>query len=113
MSAQVADDDVIRTGTIRNWLPLLIATLTLAAGGLTSYVRLTYELEAVTARLASIESGGTQHTRSAIARVEALERGAVELQAVVKEQSTTLDRVDRRLGLLLCRTDRRYCDVER
>lgn len=112
MSAETADTPVT-TGAIRNWLPIVLALATVAAGGFASYLQLKFELEAVQARLGLIETNGTDHTRAALARVKSLEDGAAETQRVMREQGVTLERVDRRLGLLLCRTDRRYCDVER
>lgn len=114
MSATTAhDDDVLRPSSIRAWWPVLLGALTLAGGGFASYLQLRFEIETMAARLASIETRGSDSARTAIARVEALEAGASETQRVVREQGVTLERIDRRLGLLLCRTDRRYCDVER
>lgn len=106
-------DDTIRTSTLKAWAPLIITIITLGGGGFASYLRLRFELETVTARLTAIETRGTDHSRAATARVEALESGAAETRRIVKDQGVTLERIDRRLGLLLCRTDRRYCDVER
>lgn len=113
MSATTHDTDVIRPSAIRAWWPVMVGAIGLAAGGLASYLQLRFELELVTSRLGQIEARGSDHSRQALARVEALESGAAETRQIVTAQGITLERIDRRLGLLLCRTDRRYCDVER
>ena len=63
MSAETADTPVT-TGAIRNWLPIVLALATVAAGGFASYLQLKFELEAVQARLGSIRRRTARTTRA-------------------------------------------------
>jgi len=88
---------------------VVISVITLAGGGYASYVRLQDQMVAVGNKVAAIEKDGTEITRNLQRKVEGLETQNNELATQMREQKEVLTKIDKRVGYLLCKTDRRFC----
>ena len=94
---------------IKNNVSVLITIVTLASGGFASYVRIQDQLSLLSGKVATIEKDGTETTRNLEKKVAGLETQNNELATQMRETKEVLNKIDRRVGYLLCRQDKKFC----
>lgn len=88
---------------------VVLAIITLAGGGVISASRLSDQVTALQKQVAVIEKDGTETTRNLQKKVDGLEVQNNELAKQMKETKEVLLKLDKRVGYLLCRQDKRFC----
>lgn len=88
---------------------LVISIVLMAGGGAISASRLSDQVSALQNKVAVIEKDGTETTRNLSKKVEGLEFQNNELAKQMKETKEVLLKLDKRVGYLLCRQDKRFC----
>jgi hypothetical protein len=94
---------------LKNNVSVVISVITLAGGGYASYLRLQDQMIEVKNKIVVIERDGTEITRNLQKKVEGLEVQNNDLAIQMKEQKEVLTKIDKRVGYLLCRQDKRFC----
>ena len=94
---------------LKNNVSVLITILTLSAGGYGTFVRLQGELEVLQNKINVIEKDGTEKQRVLENKVILLEVQNNNLAQQMKEQKEVLNKIDKRVGYLLCKTEKRFC----
>lgn len=94
---------------IKNNVSVIITIITLAGGGYGSYLRLQDQLGILQDKVSSIETNGTEKTRQLESKVIGLEAQNNELALQMKEQKEVLNKIDKRVGYLLCKSEKRFC----
>ena len=97
------------TEWLKNNVAVVITILTMMTGGFASYVRLQDQFQEVRTKVVSIEQNGTESTRALENKVNLLEVQNNDLAHQMKEQKIILDKIDKKVVLLLCRTDKKLC----
>lgn len=90
-------------------ISVLITLALLIFGGYGSYIRLGDQLSDVRNKVVAIEKEGTEKQRTLEKKVLFLEEQNNSLAKQMKEQSDLLNKIDRRVGYLLCKSDKRFC----
>ncbi len=90
-------------------LSLLVSLFLMAGGGYASYLRLQDQVAVVGNKVSLMEREGTEITRNLQKKVQGLETQNNELATQMREQKEVLTKIDKRVGYLLCKTDRRFC----
>lgn len=88
---------------------LLISVVIMAGGGAISASRLSDQVTQLQNKVAVIEKDGTETTRNLQKKVDGLEVQNNELAKQMKETKEVLLKLDKRVGYLLCRQDKRFC----
>ena len=94
---------------LKNNVSVVLTIITLAGGGYASYLRLQDQMIDVKNKIVIIERDGTEITRNLQRKVEGLETQNNELATQMREQKEVLTKLDKRIGYLLCRQDKRFC----
>jgi hypothetical protein len=94
---------------LKNNVSVLITILTLSAGGYGTFIRLQSELEILQTKINVIEKDGTEKQRVLENKVSLLEVQNSDLAQQMKEQKEVLNKIDKRVGYLLCKTEKRFC----
>lgn len=90
-------------------VPFLVSIMLMAGGGAISAARLNDQVALLQTKVIAIERDGTEGTRNLQKKVEGLEQQNNELAIQMKEQKEVLTKIDKRVGYLLCRQDKRFC----
>lgn len=88
---------------------VVISIIVLASGGYASYIRLQDQMIDVRNKITLIERDGTEKTRTLEKSVANLQEQNNALAIQMKEQKEVLNKIDKRVGYLLCRQDKRFC----
>jgi len=88
---------------------VVLAIISLAGGGVISASRLSDQVTALQNKVAVIERDGTEITRNLQKKVDGLETQNNNLAIQMKETKEVLNKIDKRVGYLLCRQDKRFC----
>lgn len=88
---------------------VVITIVTLASGGYASYLRLGDQLALLQDKVVAIEKDGTEKQRLLEGKVSQLETQNSDLAKQMREQKEVLNKIDRRVGYLLCRADKKFC----
>ena len=94
---------------LKNNVSVVLTIITLVGGGYASYLRLQDQMIDVKNKIVIIERDGTEITRNLQRKVEGLETQNNELATQMREQKEVLTKLDKRIGYLLCRQDKRFC----
>lgn len=88
---------------------LIISIVAMAGGGAISAARISDQVTQLQNKVAVIEKDGTETTRNLQKKVEGLEVQNNELAKQMRETKEVLLKLDKRVGYLLCRQDKRFC----
>lgn len=94
---------------LKNNVSVVLTIIILAGGGYASYVRLQDQMIDVRTKITSIEKDGTEKTRVLESKVGRLETQNNELATQMREQKEVLNKIDKRVGYLLCKSEKRFC----
>lgn len=110
--AQPPEDDAVRWGDLlRFWAPAIAIVGALTTGA-TAWARHDSRLSLVESELTTIRERGTETARHANQRADVLDDRVRALESQRAKTDEVLNRLDRRVALLLCRLDRSQCDRE-
>ena len=90
-------------------VPFIVSMLLMAGGGAVSAARLGDQVALLSNKVVAIERDGTEQTRNLQKKVDGLEIQNNELAQQMREQKEVLNKIDKRVGYLLCRQDKRFC----
>jgi len=88
---------------------VVLAIISLAGGGVISASRLSDQVSQLQNKVTVIERDGTEITRNLQKKVDGLETQNNNLAIQMKETKEVLNKIDKRVGYLLCRQDKRFC----
>jgi hypothetical protein len=94
---------------LKSNVPLIVSLLLMAGGGAVSAVRLNDQVVILQSKITGIERDGTEITRNLQKKVDGLEVQNNNLAIQMKETKEVLNKIDKRVGYLLCRQDKRFC----
>ena len=86
-----------------------ITISSLSAGGVATYTKLEADVSELKNKIVSIEKDGTEATRNLQKDVDALKVQNNELGQQMKETKELLLKLDRRVGYLLCQSNKKFC----
>jgi FtsZ-binding cell division protein ZapB len=81
----------------------------LSAGGVATYTKLEADVGELKNKITSIETSGTETTRNLQKDVDSLKAQNNELGVQMRETKELLLKLDKRVGYLLCKQDKRFC----
>lgn len=94
---------------LKNNVSVVLTIITMAGGGYGTYIRIQDQLALLQDKVLAIETNGTEKTRTLEGKVRGLEQQNNELALQMKEQREVLNKIDKRVGYLLCKTEKRFC----
>lgn len=94
---------------LKNNVSVVLTIIILAGGGAISASRLSDQVSTLQNKVTVIEKDGTEITRNLQKKVDGLEVQNNNLAIQMKETKEVLLKLDKRVGYLLCKTDKRFC----